>query len=93
MDRIQAIERGRSIYQGQRCRTSFGVVVRERYDELRHRGQKVTVDPLDKMKWADDQIDWLVKQVNDAQCPFERASLTPYRVKKFRMRVSNESTG
>jgi hypothetical protein len=65
MDRIQAIDRGHNIYQDRRCRTSFGVLVNEPYDELRHRGEKVFVDPLDKTRWAENQIDWLIKQVSD----------------------------
>jgi hypothetical protein len=65
MDRIQAINRGRNIYQDRRCRTSFGVLVNERYDERRHRGERVFVDPLDKTRWAENQIDWLIKQVSD----------------------------
>jgi hypothetical protein len=28
------------------------------------RGEKVVVDPLDRKKWAEGQIEWLIKQVN-----------------------------
>ena len=64
MDRIQAISRGSVVYKDRCCRQSFGVVSREPYDRIKHRGEKVVVDPLDKKKWAEGQIEWLIKQVN-----------------------------
>ena len=63
-DRTQKIFRGTGVYQDRCCRISFGVVCREEYDEVRHRGEKVTTDPLDKSRWAEDQIDWFIKQVS-----------------------------
>jgi hypothetical protein len=43
---------------------SFGVVCREEYDEIKHRGETVTTDPLDKSRWAENQVDWFIKQVS-----------------------------
>ncbi|KAF7506955.1 hypothetical protein GJ744_011086 [Endocarpon pusillum] len=62
MDRIQFISRGRNVYQDRRCRTSFGVLVNKPYDEHKHRGEPVRIDPLDKKKWAQNQIEWLIKK-------------------------------
>lgn len=62
-DRTQKIFRGTGVYQDRCCRVSFGVVCREEYDKMRHRGENVTIDPLDKSRWAEDQIDWFIKQV------------------------------
>jgi hypothetical protein len=64
MDRIQAISRGSVVYKDRCCRQSFGVISREPYDRFKHRGENVVVDPLDKKKWAEGQIEWLIKQVN-----------------------------
>lgn len=64
MERIQVISRGRNVYQGRRCRTSFGVVVDKPYNEHKHRGEPVHIDPFDKKKWAENQIDWLILQVS-----------------------------
>lgn len=63
MDRIQAISRGTVVYKDRCCRVSYGVVSREPYDAVRHRGEKVVLDPLDNKKWAENQIHWLIKQV------------------------------
>lgn len=65
MDRIQALSRGTVVYKERCCRQSYGVVSREPYDEVRHRGEIVVVDPLDKKRWAEGQIHWLIKKVND----------------------------
>ena len=63
IDRTQKISRGTGVYRDRCCRVSFGVVCREEYDEIKHRGEKVTTDPLDKSRWAEDQVDWFIKQV------------------------------
>lgn len=91
MERIQVISRGRNVYQDRRCRTSFGVVVNKPYDELQHRGEPVRIDPFDKMRWAEDQIDWLIRRVSNRVHVFE-ASLIFNRVEGFRMTASKRST-
>lgn len=65
MDRVQALSRGTVVYKDRCCRLSFGVVGREPYNAVKHHGDKVTVDPFDKKRWAEGQIDWLIKQVSD----------------------------
>jgi hypothetical protein len=63
MDRIQALSRGTVIYKERCCRQSYGVVSREPYDAVKHRGEKVSLDPLDKKRWAEGQIFWIIKKV------------------------------
>jgi len=67
MERKQMLQRGRGVYAERCCRLSYGVVCREIYDPIRHIGEKAVVDPLDKKKWAEEQIDWLIKEVGAAQ--------------------------
>jgi hypothetical protein len=62
MDRVQALSRGTVVYKDRCCRLSFGVVSRVPYDPIKHRGEKVDIDPFDGKKWAEGQIDWLIKQ-------------------------------
>jgi hypothetical protein len=71
IDRVQKLTKGQAVYTGKCCRVSYGVLVRERYDSIRHRGEYVTKDPLDGIKWAEEQIDWLIKEVSLAQDQFE----------------------
>jgi len=63
MDRVQALHRGVGVYTGKCCRSSYGVLCRLPYHPVRHRGEKVIKDELDGMKWAEGQIDWLIKEV------------------------------
>ena len=67
MERKQMLHRGRGVYDERCCRLSYGVVCRELYDPIKHMGEKTVVDPLDKRKWAQEQIDWLIKEVIAAQ--------------------------
>lgn len=62
MDRVQKLKGGTGIYSGKCSRVSYGVLCRLPYDKVLHRGEPVEVDPLDKQKWAVEQIDWLVKE-------------------------------
>ena len=51
------------IFPKRRCRTSYGIVVRELYDPTRHIGEDVVKDPRDGQQWAERQIHWFIKQV------------------------------
>ena len=62
MDRIQTLSKGMAIYTGKCCRVSYGVLCRQPYDKIAHRGERVTKDSIDGLVWAEDQIDWLVKE-------------------------------
>lgn len=78
MERVQKLNKGAGIYTGKCSRTSYGVLIRLPYDEVKHRGERVTKDPLDRMLWAEDQIDWLIKE---GQAVPEDGLLIPYRLK------------
>lgn len=66
------------VFPKRRCRTSYGIVVREVYDPARHIGEDVVRDPRDGQQWAERQIHWFIKQgqlvtVKDGvQHPFKR---------------------
>ena len=45
------------------CPISFGIVCREEYDATKHQGEIVVIDPFDKKRWAERQINWIIKQV------------------------------
>lgn len=62
MERVQELTTGSGVYTGKCCRVSYGVLTRLPYDELAHRGETLIVDPIDKMKWVENQIDWLIKE-------------------------------
>lgn len=62
MDRTQALSRGVAVYTGRCSRVSYGVLTRLPYDKVNHRGARVTKDPLDGKLYAEDQIEWLIKE-------------------------------
>lgn len=62
MARIQAIRGGPDIYVHRCCPISFGIVCREIFDPAKHAGEIVVFDPYDKQKWAERQINWIIKQ-------------------------------
>lgn len=62
MDRVQKLKGGVGIYSGKCSRVSYGVLCRQPYDRTLHRGEVIEIDPLDKRKWATEQIDWLIKE-------------------------------
>ena len=66
MERVQAISRCAVIFRERCCRASYGVLCLEEYNPERtaHIMSQVSVDPRDGKKWAEDQIDWFVKQVS-----------------------------
>ncbi|KAJ5698126.1 hypothetical protein N7462_000131 [Penicillium macrosclerotiorum] len=60
LDRIQQIKRGVVTF-GSRCSpVSYGIICDKLYNPERHMGQRVRLDPRDKLTYAIDQIDWLV---------------------------------
>ena len=65
MDRVQTISRGAAIFKERCCRASYGVLCLEKYDPQNpaHLRSKRLVDPRDGKSWAEDQIDWFIKQV------------------------------
>ena len=63
IDRTQELKSGNGVFQERCCRNSYGVVVRVPYDPIAHMGEDVVIDPRDNSKWAERQIDWIIKQV------------------------------
>ncbi|KAK5047574.1 hypothetical protein LTR84_006671 [Exophiala bonariae] len=62
MDRVQEIISDRNVYVERCCRSSYGVVARHPYNPMFHQGEPVSEDPRDKRRWAEQQIDWFIKQ-------------------------------
>lgn len=62
IDRAQELKSGAGVFLERCCRNSYGVVVRAPYDPVAHMGEDVVIDPRDGMKWAERQIDWIIKQ-------------------------------
>ena len=63
MARVQAMKGGPEVLSTRRCPVSYGVLCRQPYDPLKHQGEDVEQDPLDKKRWAERQISWFIKQV------------------------------
>lgn len=60
--RIQASRGGPDIYSLRCSPVSYGILCREPYDPIKHQGEPIAQDPYDKKRWAERQIDWIVKQ-------------------------------
>lgn len=78
MDRVQALSTGSGVYTGRISRVSYGVLCREAYDKVRHRGEDITEDSLDKTKWAENMIEWLVEEGHAVE---DTDFTKPYRLK------------
>lgn len=62
MSRIQSLRGGPEMYSVRMCPVSFGIICREPYDPLKHQGEDVVHDPYDNRRWAEGQINWILKQ-------------------------------
>jgi len=60
--RMQANMGGMDVFANRCCPVSFGILSRELYDPTRHIGEKVVQDPHDNRRWAEGQINWILKQ-------------------------------
>jgi hypothetical protein len=63
MARTQLAKIGINVYARKCCPISLGVLCREEYDQAKHQGEQVTMDPFDKKRWAERQIRWIIKKV------------------------------
>ena len=63
MARIQKVKLGVSVFTLKCCPTSVGILCRKEYDEKEHQGEDAGLDPLDKKRWAERQIQWTIKKV------------------------------
>ncbi|KAF9634279.1 hypothetical protein BFW01_g5174 [Lasiodiplodia theobromae] len=80
MNRVQEITSEIPMYTSRRCRASYGILCREKYDPRRHAGEDVSVDEYDKKKWVDGQIHWVVKKGDPIDV--SRGIRHPYRLKR-----------
>lgn len=63
--RIQANQGGPDVYSLRCSPISYGILCRELYDPVKHQGEQIVQDPYDKKRWAERQIDWIIRQVSD----------------------------
>lgn len=63
MARIQKARIGVSVFSKKCCPISVGILCRKEYSEKEHQGEDVGLDPFDKKRWAERQIQWIIKQV------------------------------
>lgn len=73
MDRLQSISQKTVVFDMRCCRASYGILCRELYNESKHDGEDVRLDPYDGKKYADNQIDWFIIQVS-------QKSISQYRL-------------
>jgi len=65
MARIQKVKLGVNVFTTKCCPISVGILCRKEYDEKEHQGEDVGLDPLDKKRWAERQIQWIIKKVGE----------------------------
>ncbi|KAI9767085.1 MAG: hypothetical protein M1840_005873 [Geoglossum simile] len=62
IDRMQRICHNASVFRTRRFRSSYGILYSERYDKSKHSGQKSIKNSLDGHKYAENQIDWIIRR-------------------------------
>ncbi|KAI9768044.1 MAG: hypothetical protein M1839_004204 [Geoglossum umbratile] len=62
IDRMQRICHNASVFRSRRFRSSYGILYNERYDKNRHADQRSVKNPLDGHKYAENQIDWIIRK-------------------------------
>ncbi|CZR65459.1 uncharacterized protein PAC_15359 [Phialocephala subalpina] len=60
IDRLQHFSDHASVISIRSTSASYGILCREVYNKRRHSGQPFVKDQLDGIKYADNQIDWIV---------------------------------
>jgi hypothetical protein len=60
--RIQKAKIGVNVFSLKCSPISVGILCRKKYDEKEHQGEDVRLDPFDKKRWADRQIEWIIKK-------------------------------
>ena len=48
---------GREVFETRRCRNSYGVIVRERYDKMKHKNMPVVTDSHDNVQWVEHVVE------------------------------------
>jgi hypothetical protein len=64
MARIQMAKIGVSVYSKKCCPISLGILCRQEYNEKEHQGEDISLDPFDKKRWAERQIEWIIRKVS-----------------------------
>jgi hypothetical protein len=59
---MQRIRHNASVFRTRRFRSSYGILYSERYDKTKHSGQKPVKNSLDGHKYAENQIDWIIRK-------------------------------
>lgn len=62
--RIQKVKMGVNVFSQKCCPISVGILCRKEYNEKEHQGEDVGLDPFDKKRWAERQIEWIIKKVS-----------------------------
>jgi len=83
MARIQKAKTSVSVYAEKCSPISLGVLCREKYDQKKHQGEDVQMDPYDKKRWAERQIEWIIRRVSEIPYKMTDQRLTFDRVTKF----------
>lgn len=83
MARIQKAKIGVSVYAEKCSPISLGVLCREKYDQKKHQGEDVQMDPYDKKRWAERQIEWIIRRVSEIACRATKCRLISDRATKF----------
>ncbi|KAK6441672.1 hypothetical protein LTR95_002088 [Oleoguttula sp. CCFEE 5521] len=79
MAKSQLVKLGLDVYAKKCCPISVGILSREKYDQSKHQGETVTLDPLDNQRWAERQIRWIISKGDVVQT--EKGKPHPYRRK------------
>jgi hypothetical protein len=74
---------GTSILRTRRCRASYGIVLREIYNETEHGGRELVKDPIDGKKYVEGYIRWFILKGDIIQEGFER-TIPHIRVASFK---------
>ena len=64
--RIQKAKMRVNVFSKKCCPISVGVLCREEYNEKVHQGEDVELDNLDKKRYAERQIQWIIKKVSES---------------------------
>ena len=66
-DRLNKQKTGKSVITERISRISIGVVCDMKYDANIHVGQPVYIDNVDRQKYAQGQISWMIQKVNTSE--------------------------
>jgi hypothetical protein len=88
---IQRCKSGVNVYAKKRCPISLGILCRKPYNVTEHQGEVVELDPYDKKRWAERQIEWIIRKVSVSALKVYQ-QLTHQRA-KWSTQIGAKSTG